>query len=249
MQDSISHIVRAYLRDNGMKIDNRAAQWPLGDDLVQRRNKRLATASAALKTNNSNSAISQLDMSTPDALHDPDPFTAVCMVIAGVAGIAQIVGTAHGMWPKRSSRLGELSQFVTELENDLEDLIRTIERLQRFLRNHNCLEGRPVLGAPNQFGAAPMALSDHDFNSYDGIVGKLINDVLKLNSRTIGVIRFHPEFASHLGADILQSFSDIIPRINRLRDASIGDALDLSLEILREIDRIVRRLTAEPRSN
>ncbi len=205
---------------------------------------RLMIDSAALSDSSMSSKSSQTDINASStAKHDPDPFTAVCMVLGGLAAIAQIVHVAHSMWPKETSRVKAVTEFITELGNDLEDLIRDIERLQRFLRQYNTIDGQPVLDAASEFGSAPMILGSNGLSSYQRAVDSLASDVMKLNARTIGVIRFHPEFASQVGAEILLSFADILPRINQLRDLSIGDGLDTSLEILREIERIVNRLT------
>lgn len=202
-------------------------------------------ATAQLSKSSISKAISQPDIgNSPWAeKRDPDPFTAICMVIAGVAGIAQIIHTAHDLWPSRKTSLKQLSEFATELENDIEDVIRDIERLHRVLRKHDSVDGQPVLLKPNRFGAAPMALDTHDFDEYERKVGDLASDVRKLNHRVIGAIRFHPEFARDVGAGILESLSDISDRINRLRDVPIGEAMELSVEMLRECGRIVQRLT------
>jgi hypothetical protein len=176
---------------------------------------------------------------------DPDPFTVVALVVAGVSMFAQLAQL--GLQYKQSAGAPTIQansrQTFEALQRQIENAGKNVERLIRKLNQQT--RSRP-LESEFRFGAAQAFFGPIEFQSYRELVAQIALDAGQISTWTLTLIQIDPNFAAAIGNQILSNMADVQMRINRIfkdaptNEAVLEEALFMYKTFLQILDRFDR---------
>jgi hypothetical protein len=180
--------------------------------------------------------------------HDPDPWTVASLVVAAVAMFAQLAQLGVQIADHRKSAVKMKPHSRVGFENlrqQVESAAQSTQRLIRILGR--AAEPSHPLQDKFRFGVGKALFYTNDFQPYSELVQKIALDAGSISAWALNLIQVDPDFAGHIGAQIIAEMKNVSERINRLyvEAPKNEEVLEESLDMFRTFIRILERLDNE----